>query len=43
MDENVKKNGQPSLKDGTKIMQIEIINQNYMDGPWWVKYFGLYC
>ena len=31
MDENVQKNGQPSLKDGTKMIHIETINQNYME------------
>ena len=31
MDENVQKNGQPSLKDGTKMIYIETSNQNYRD------------
>ena len=31
MDENVQKNGQPSLKDGRKMIYFETINQTYME------------
>ena len=31
MNENVEKNGQPSLKDGTKMIYFETINQTYME------------